>query len=105
MRCENLPLILCFVLLSVTFRVKAQEADSAQAGQTPSTQGAVSTGGAHPAVLDSEHRPITAGGFVDNGPVVFQDIAEKAGLAVASRHGHRGEEIHSGNRWLRCWPA
>ena len=81
MRCENLPLVLCFVLLSVNFRVKAQEADSAQAVQTPSTQGAVSTGGAHPAVLDSEHRPITAGGFVEHGPVVFQNIAHKAGLA------------------------
>ena len=81
MRCENLPLVLCFVLLSVNFRVKAQEADSAQAGKTPSTQGAVSTGGAHPAVLDSEHRPITAGGFVEHGPVVFQNIADKAGLA------------------------
>jgi len=45
-----------------------------------SSQGVVSTGGAHAAVLDSEKRPITAGGFVDNGPVVFQEVAEKAGL-------------------------
>ncbi|MGA7219964.1 MAG: CRTAC1 family protein [Candidatus Sulfotelmatobacter sp.] len=44
------------------------------------TQSAVSTGAAHAAVLDSEKRPITAGGFVDSGPVVFQDVAEKAGL-------------------------
>src|SRR5882762_2958388 len=43
-------------------------------------QGAVSTGGAHAAVLDAEKRPITAGGFVDNGPIMFQNIAEKAGL-------------------------
>ncbi|HEY8671564.1 MAG TPA: VCBS repeat-containing protein, partial [Terriglobales bacterium] len=48
--------------------------------QAAQTQGAVSTGGAHAAVLDSEKRPITAGGFVDSGPVIFQDIAEKAGL-------------------------
>lgn len=40
----------------------------------------MSTGGAHAAVLDSEKRPITAGGFVDSGPVVFQDVSEKAGL-------------------------
>jgi enediyne biosynthesis protein E4 len=46
----------------------------------PSTQGAVSTGAAHAAVLDNEKRPITAGGFVDTGPIVFQEIAEKAGL-------------------------
>src|SRR5207248_2371522 len=41
---------------------------------------AVSTGGAHAPVLDAEHRPITAGGLVDSGPVVFQDVAEKAHL-------------------------
>ena len=31
-------------------------------------------------VLDSEKRPITAGGFVKDGPIIFQDISEKAGL-------------------------
>src|ERR1700677_4843404 len=30
--------------------------------------------------LDSEKRPITSGGFVKDGPIVFQDISEKAGL-------------------------
>jgi enediyne biosynthesis protein E4 len=49
--------------------------------RAPQTQGPMSTGGAHPAVLDSERRPITAGGFVKSGPVIFQDITEKAGLA------------------------
>lgn len=49
------------------------------------TQGAVSTGTAHPAVLDAEKRPITAGGFVDHGPVIFKDIAQQAGL-TAWRH-------------------
>ena len=46
------------------------------------SDGAVSTGAAHPAVLDAEHRPITAGGFVNSGPVVFQNVAEKAGLTT-----------------------
>ena len=55
-----------------------QKAESAQT--TPQTPGVVSTGGVHAAVLDSEKRPITAGGFVDSGPVVFQDISEKSGL-------------------------
>jgi enediyne biosynthesis protein E4 len=45
-------------------------------------QSSVSTGAARPAVLDAEHRPITAGGFVDSGSIVFQDVAEKAGLAT-----------------------
>ena len=30
--------------------------------------------------LDAQQRPITAGGFVKSGPVVFEDVSEKAGL-------------------------
>jgi hypothetical protein len=41
-----------------------------------------STGGVFAAVHDSENRPITAGGFVDSGPIVFQDISKQAGLTV-----------------------
>jgi enediyne biosynthesis protein E4 len=40
----------------------------------------VNTGGTHAPILDSEKRPITAGGFVKTGPIVFQDVAAKAGL-------------------------
>ena len=40
----------------------------------------VSTKGVFKPVLDAEHRPITAGGFVDKGPVVFQNIEKQAGL-------------------------
>ena len=40
----------------------------------------VTTGAAHAAVKDSQHRPITAGGFVDNAPVVFIDATKEAGL-------------------------
>jgi hypothetical protein len=54
-------------------------------GQTapPDAQagGGNSTGGVHAAVHDAENRPITAGGFVDSGPVVFEDITKKSGLA------------------------
>jgi hypothetical protein len=32
-------------------------------------------------VYDEQKRPITAGGFVDSGPVVFQDITKAAGLS------------------------
>jgi hypothetical protein len=51
---------------------------------SPPPQGGmgVATGGAHAAVLDSQHRPITAGGFVDNAPVVFTDISRQAGLQI-----------------------
>jgi hypothetical protein len=43
--------------------------------------GGSSSGGAHAAVLDEEHRPITAGGTVKSGPIIFQEIADKAGLS------------------------
>ena len=59
-----------------------EKTDSSQVAPpaTPQAQGVVSTGGAHAAVLDGQKRPITAGGFVDSGPIVFQDVSEKAGL-------------------------
>jgi hypothetical protein len=34
----------------------------------------------HRIQLDDQHRVITAGGFVKTGPVIFEDISEKAGL-------------------------
>jgi hypothetical protein len=36
--------------------------------------------GGHPIQLDAQHRPITEGGFVSSGPIVFEDDSEKAGL-------------------------
>lgn len=44
--------------------------------------GGSNTGGAHAAVFDADHRPITAGGFVKTGPLLFQDIARQAGLTT-----------------------
>src|SRR5260370_12231396 len=38
------------------------------------------TGGAHAPVRDALHRPITAGGFVDDAPVVFLDVTRQSGL-------------------------
>ena len=53
---------------------------------TPGTpgapQGGSATGGVFAPVLDAERRPITAGGFVKDGPIIFQDVSEKAGLNV-----------------------
>ncbi len=59
----------------------AQESQKPVEGSQPAAMGGVNTGGAHAAVLDAEHRPITAGGFVETGPVIFEDISEKSGLA------------------------
>jgi hypothetical protein len=44
--------------------------------------GGSATRGEFAPVLDSEKRPVTAGGFVKTGPVIFKDIAEKAGLTI-----------------------
>lgn len=65
----------------------AQSADGT-GSQPSSTQvqsgmgSGVATGGAHAAVLDAENRPITAGGYVAHGPVLFENVAQKAGLTV-----------------------
>jgi hypothetical protein len=40
----------------------------------------MATGAASKPVYDSAHRPITAGGTVKSGPVIFMDVADKAGL-------------------------
>jgi enediyne biosynthesis protein E4 len=48
---------------------------------TPPSGGSA-TAGVFAPVLDSEKRPITAGGFVKTGPIVFQDVSEKAGLTL-----------------------
>jgi enediyne biosynthesis protein E4 len=84
------PLLVGLVLISMAREGPVMAEDPSQqaspnqssdAGErSHQTQGVVSTGGSHAAVLDEKKRPITAGGFVDAGPVIFQDIAEKAGL-------------------------
>jgi hypothetical protein len=43
--------------------------------------GGVSTGGTYAPVKDAKNRPITAGGFVDGAPVIFEDATTKSGLA------------------------
>ncbi len=84
---------ICLALVAVSHHSAAQsttpdshsadtQADKPREGGQPSAVGGVNTGGAHPAVLDSEHRPITAGGFVKDGPVLFDDIARQAGLTT-----------------------
>ncbi len=48
----------------------------------PPQQGGMAAGAASQAIYDSQHRPITAGGFIKTGPVVFMDIARQAGLTT-----------------------
>jgi hypothetical protein len=52
-----------------------------EGAQSPAKGGSAESG-VFPPVLDAQHRPITAGGTVKTGPMVFQDIAQKAGLTT-----------------------
>jgi enediyne biosynthesis protein E4 len=70
--------------------LEAQNNKPQEGAQSPAIGGS-STGSARAAVLDSEKRPITAGGFVKIGPIIFQDIAAKAGLTTW-RHTMGGPE-------------
>ena len=71
-------LALLAILLSA-IRVPGQQASHPKTKQGPPSMG-VATGAAHAAIKDSHSRPITAGGFVDDAPVVFSDITKQAGL-------------------------
>jgi hypothetical protein len=54
-------------------------------------QSSMSNGGVHEAEYDAEGRPITAGGFVESGQAVFQDVTKSAGLS-GWRHVMGGPE-------------
>ncbi len=71
-------LALLAILLSA-IGVPGQQASHPKTKQGPPSMG-VATGAAHAAIKDSHSRPITAGGFVDDAPVVFSDITKQAGL-------------------------
>ena len=63
----------------------AGQQSSGPPAQQPMSGGA-STGGTHAAVHDAQNRPITAGGFVKQGPVVFVDDTHHAGLDTWTHH-------------------
>jgi len=73
-----------FVLPALAAALVSAQAPTSQ--QKPETGSGMSTGqstgAAAKAVYDAEHRPITAGGFVATGPVVFADISKQSGLAA-----------------------
>src|ERR1700739_4158638 len=75
MSLENRKAAVCALMACLPLLVSAQ----AVGAQTASNSGQEVTS-SHPVQLDAQHRPITAGGFVKDGPVVFEDASEKAGL-------------------------
>jgi hypothetical protein len=56
-----------------------QKQNSQEGAQSPA-KGGSSTGGVFPPVVTGEHVPITIGGTVKTGPIIFENTAEKAGL-------------------------
>jgi len=57
------------------------EASTAAGQQVQATGGEMTNSGPQAAIFDNRHRPITAGGFVKTGPIVFIDATENAGLS------------------------
>ncbi len=91
--CAVAAVAVCIALLAAPHASEAQsttpdshtadaQSDKPREGGQPSAVGGVNTGGEHQAILDKEHRPITASGFVKDGPVLFEDIAKQAGLTT-----------------------
>ena len=66
---------LLFGVLSATLLMPG-----AHAQETSAQQQGMATGVAQGGNFDAQHRPITAGGYVKTGPVVFQNVAAQAGL-------------------------
>ena len=83
-----------FVLMMLAFAASSSWSQSTPPSAPPAQQltpestpqapprGGSATAGVFAPVLDSERRPITAGGFVKDGPVIFKDIAQQAGLTT-----------------------
>ena len=89
----GISLIHCLaaLLFTAASALPAQELPSTEKATTQSSaensgnspqplKGGMATGSPHEAIFDSQHRPITAGGFVKSGPIVFRDVAPAAGL-------------------------
>ena len=76
--------VLAVGVCSALSRAQQPQPMNSGAGQQahPAAGGGMATGAPQKAEFDTQHRPITAGGFVKEGPIVFQNVAEKAGLTT-----------------------
>ncbi len=83
-------MFLCVFIAGGTSVARAQTQQPSQpplyggsaASSSAQQQSGSATGGTFAPVLDSEQRPITAGGFVTDGPVIFKDVSQQAGLTT-----------------------
>jgi len=79
-RCWLIARFVAIRTISFTLLVGPLLAQQAEPADIPGQQTGMSTGVAHAPVKDALSRPITAGGFLDNAPVIFSDITHAAGL-------------------------
>jgi enediyne biosynthesis protein E4 len=61
--------------------VHSQQPVRSQQQQPANGMGGISSAGSFAPVYDAHKRPITAGGFVDSGTIIFADASKSAGLA------------------------
>jgi hypothetical protein len=75
--------LVCSVLIGLLlFPASGQTQQGPQASPQQGGMGSgIASGVASKPVYDEQNRPITAGGFVDKGPIIFEDITKKAGLS------------------------
>lgn len=79
------PILACSLILwSGAHLVQSQTPASAPKApaQTPSGMGGIASAGTFAPVYDAQKRPITAGGTVDKGIVVFEDATKASGLST-----------------------
>ena len=75
--------LVAVLLIAAASYLSAQAAPPAgPASMGTAPQAGMANSGPHKAEFDNQHRPITAGGFVTSGPIIFQDVAAAAGLTT-----------------------
>jgi enediyne biosynthesis protein E4 len=77
--------VFCSALLAASCTAGAFGHAQQPVPPVPKDSGGIATSGVFKPVYDEQNRPITAGGFVDKGVVVFEDVTQASGLA-AWRH-------------------
>lgn len=86
-----LRVLLVALLLTQPSSMAAQKPEQKQ---QPPPSGGVATGGIFAPIKDALSRPITAGGFVDGGPVVFEDVTQRSGLSAFRNHTGTPEKAY-----------
>jgi hypothetical protein len=83
LRSLSLGLLLAATTVEVGAQVPLESQKTpAQEGAQPPAKGGSITAGVFPPTYDGRQRPITVGGTVKTGPIIFQNIAKQAGLTV-----------------------